>query len=77
MPTLEEFRRETEAKENKYWAKLRHQYIGMAMQGVMSNQKLQDDLFEAFKCDESMAVIIADFAISVADEIIAKLKGEK
>ena len=53
-------------KTDDYWEKLKHQYAGMAMQGIMMNEKMQYDLFKAF----------SDFAIDIANTLVEKLKCE-
>ena len=49
-----------------YWEKLKHQYAGMAMQGIMSNS-----LFMPYDGKE-----IADISNDIATALIEKLKGE-
>ena len=59
-----------------YWERLKHQYAGMAMQGIMMNEKMQYDLFKAFGKDESLDITISDFAIDIANTLVEKLKEE-
>lgn len=59
-----------------YWEKLKHQYAGMAMQGIVSNEKMQYDLFKAFGKDESLDITISDFAIDIANTLVNKLKSK-
>ena len=59
-----------------YWEKLRHQYAGMAMQGIVMNEKMQYDLHQAFGKNESMDITISEFAIGIATTLVNKLKGE-
>ena len=63
-------------KTDDYWEKLKHQYAGMAMQGIMMNEKMQYDLFKAFGKDESLDITISDFAIDIANTLVEKLKCE-
>lgn len=51
---------------DNYWEKLLHQYAGMAMQGLLSNER----------CWEESADKIAEVAISYATALVEKLKGE-
>ena len=60
-----------------YWEKLKHQYAGMAMQGMLTNEKLMLDLHKAFGKDESMDITVSDFAIDIANTLVKKLKEEK
>lgn len=60
-----------------YWERLRHQYVGMAMQGIVMNEKMQEDLYKAFGKNESMDVTISDFAIDIAHTLVQKLKEER
>ena len=50
-----------------YWEKLKHQYAGMAMQGLLSNER----------CWEESADKIAEVAICYAKELIKGLKLER
>ena len=63
-------------RESDYWEKLKHQYAGMAMQGIVMNEKMQYDLYQAFGKNESMDVTISEFAIDIANTIVKKLKEE-
>lgn len=59
-----------------YWERLRHEYAGMAMQGIVMNEKMQYDLYQAFGKNESMDVTISEFAIDIANTLVNKLKEE-
>ena len=59
-----------------YWEKLKHQYAGMAMQGIVMNEKMQEDLYKAFGKNESMDITISEFAIDIANTLVKKLKSE-
>lgn len=60
-----------------YWERLKHEYAGMAMQGIVMNEKMQEDLYKAFGKNESMDVTISDFAIDIAHALIQKLKEKE
>ncbi len=60
-----------------YWTRLEHQYAGMAMQGIVMNEKMQEDLYKAFGKNESMDVTISEFAIDIAHTLIRKLKEKE
>ena len=60
-----------------YWEKLKHQYAGMAMQGIVMNEKMQYDLYQAFGKNESMDVTISEFAIDIATTLVNKLKEKE
>lgn len=62
--------------EPDYWTKLEHQYAGMAMQGILMNEKLQIDLHKAFGKNESMDVTISEFAADIAHTLVKKMKEE-
>ena len=64
-------------EEPNYWEKLKHQYAGMAMQGIVMNEKMQYDLYQAFGKNESMDVTISEFAIDIANTLVNKLKEER
>lgn len=50
-----------------YWEKLKHQYAGMAMQGLMA-----EGLCANISCRD-----MADLAVNYATELVEKLKGGK
>ena len=54
-----------------YWEKLKHQYAGMAMQGIMSNPNIMETL--GCKNDHERLVITI---ISIATTLVEKLKEE-
>ena len=53
--------------EPDYWTKLKHQYAGMAMQGILSNER----------CLEESADKIAEVAICYAKELVKGLRIER
>ena len=61
--------------EPDYWEKLKHQYAGMAMQGMLANNELLEYLSDRNK-DVVLSKIIVDNAYIAADELINKLKEE-
>lgn len=63
--------------EPDYWTKLEHQYAGMAMQGILMNEKMQIDLHKAFGKDEFMDVTISELAADIAHALVEKLKEDK
>ena len=62
--------------EPDYWERLKHQYAGMAMQGILTNEKMMLDLHRAFGKDESMDITVSEFAIDIANTLVKKLKSE-
>ncbi len=64
--------------EPDYWERLKHQYAGMAMQGMMNNSFLVGE----FKKDPNngisdMSNIITKAAVIYATALVDKLKNEK
>ena len=58
-----------------YWQKLKHQYAGMAMQGLLSNSLFFKDVDHVTNGKpEDMVVMIAD---GFATALVEKLKEEK
>ena len=55
-----------------YWKKLKHQYAGMAMQGILSNPESELD----YKDDETLPQALAECAAKVATALVAALKNE-
>ena len=58
-----------------YWDKLLHQYAGMAMQGILSNNELLTALCNGNK-DVPISEIVANNANFLATALVEKLKGE-
>ena len=59
-----------------YWEKLKHQYAGMAMQGLLSNDGLLTTLCNGNK-DVPLSEIVASNANFLATALVNKLKGDK
>ena len=57
-------------REPDYWEKLKHQYAGMAMQGILSNPESELD----YKGDETLPQALAGCAAKVATALVEKLK---
>lgn len=55
------------SKEEDYWTRLEHRYAGMAMQGLLSNER----------CWEENADKIAEVAICYAKELVKGLRIER
>ena len=62
--------------EERYWRELKHQYAGMAMLGIVMNEKMQEDLYKAFGKNESMDITISEFAIDIATALVEKLNED-
>ena len=75
-PSIERIKMIKGINEEKYWRELKHQYAGMAMQGIVMNEKMQEDLYKAFGKNESMDITISEFAIDIANTLVKKLKSE-
>lgn len=58
--------------EPDYWEKLKHQYAGMAMQGILSNPDIELD----FEGNEACVQDVAQASIKLATALIDKLKEE-
>ena len=56
-----------------YWERLKHQYAGMAMQGILSNPESELD----YKGDETLPQALAGCAVNVATALVEKLKEGK
>ena len=54
--------------EPDYWEKLRHQYAGMAMQGLLTNPKL---------CEIETSISIASTANTIATALVNRLKEKE
>ncbi len=60
--------------EPDYWEKLKHQYAGMAMQGILSNNNLLNFLCEGNK--KPLSKIVLDNADIIATALVNRLKKE-
>ena len=58
-----------------YWERLKHQYAGMAMQGLLSNQSMLREISRAFP-DEVFEKVVAEEALDYATALVEKLKSE-
>ena len=56
-----------------YYEKLKHQYAGMAMQGILSNPEVDLD----YKSDECMPQAVAATAYNIAHALVEKIKEIK
>lgn len=56
-----------------YWERLKHQYAGMAMQGILSNPEVDLD----YKSDECMPQAVAATAYNIAHALVEKMKEER
>ena len=75
-PSIERIKMIKGINEEKYWRELKHQYAGMAMQGMLSNVSMII-VNEAVRNGNDRAVdIIARTAFVFATALIEKLKEE-
>ena len=59
-----------------YWTRLEHQYAGMAMQGILSNEDMQKELMRVFGKEEAIEDTIVDYARDMAQLLVKKMKEE-
>ena len=58
-----------------YWEKLKHQYAGMAMLGILNNQKYIEEIINKKECKcfaEDLAVVAVDIAVTLAEKLKTK-----
>lgn len=60
-----------------YWEKLKHQYAGMAMQGLLSNSAYLENFVKYSVKGDSLTIVVTANAIDYATALIEKLKNEK
>ena len=62
------------AKKNEpdYWEKLKHQYAGMAMQGLLSDNVAMEQI--VYNQEGMIAKIVANFAFNCATALVEKMK---
>lgn len=61
--------------EPDYWEKLKHQYAGMAMQGILSNEKMFETITER-ACRPDKPAYIAERCDKYATALVNKLKED-
>lgn len=64
---LKGFELDFNVEQPDYWEKLKHQYAGMAMQGLLTNPKL---------CEIETSMSIASTANTIATTLVNRLKEE-
>ena len=60
-----------------YWTKLEHQYAGMTMQGILSNQTYTKHLLETSTSAKDARDIIVDASYYLAHALVQKLKEKE
>ena len=55
-----------------YWEKLKHQYAGMAMQGLLSDNVAMEQI--VYNQEGMIAKIVANFAFNCATALVEKMK---
>ena len=63
--------------EPTYWQKLLHQFTGMAMQGILSNQTYTKNILDTGTSAKDARDIIVDASVYLATALVEKLKEEK
>ena len=62
--------------EPDYWEKLKHQYAGMAMQGMLSNSAYLENFVKYCVEGESFTIVVTANAINYATALVNRLKEE-
>lgn len=62
--------------EPDYWEKLKHQYAGMAMQGMLSNSAYLENFVKYCVEGESFTTVVTANAIDYATALVNRLKEE-
>lgn len=68
---------EWEINNPDYWTRLEHQYAGMAMQGILSNQTYTKHLLETSTSAKDARDIIVDASYYLAHALVEKYKKEE
>ena len=58
-----------------YWTRLEHQYAGMAMQGMLSDNVAMEQI--VYNQEGMIAKIVANFAVTCATALVEKLKEKE
>lgn len=59
-----------------YWEKLKHQYAGMAMQGLLSNSAYLENFVKYSVEGESLTIVVTANAIDYATAFVNRLKED-
>lgn len=65
----------TDNSPDDYWERLRHQYTGMAMQGLLNNNILSSVLLKTGKTHEDYINEVVNVADEYAKALITKIKN--
>ena len=60
-----------------YWAKLEHQYAGMAMHGILSNSEYLRSLMHTKYNDYRAHEVVPNVAVRLSHALVEKLKEER
>ena len=71
-----DFKQESKNNTPDYWEKLKHQYAGMAMQGILNNNLLSSVLFKTGITHVDYINEVVKVAEEYATALVEKLKGE-
>lgn len=63
--------------EPDYWEKLKHQYAGMAMQGLLSNSAYLENFVKYSVEGDSLTIVVTANAVDYATALINRLKEEE
>jgi len=66
---------EWEINNSNYWTRLEHQYAGMAMQGMLSDNMAMEQI--VYNQEGMIAKIVATFAVTCATALVEKLKEKE
>ena len=67
----------TDNSPDDYWARLEHQYAGMAMQGMLNNSLLTTGLLKAGKSHKDFVDEVTYTALRYAHALVEKLKEKE
>lgn len=62
--------------EPDYWERLKHQYAGMAMQGLLSNSAYLENFVKYSVEGESLTIVVTANAIDYATALVNRLKED-
>lgn len=65
----------TDKTKPDYWEKLKHQYAGMAMQGILSSDKMLGIL--GMQKGKELDDMIGDMSVKIATTLVNRLKEEE
>lgn len=60
-----------------YWTRLEHQYVGMAMQGILGSEEIMMRINKMPIKEDKFGLVIAELSTNIAHALVEKLKEKE